>query len=224
MVPSEIRQQPPGLGFKRRAASCQYCQMRKIRCDRRLLGSPCTNCRLDEVNCIPGHSKRKDIPTNKTTRHAAVPKSPETENVLDTSTHGASSLDQLTNDADLRNSEMNLPHFIKPLPSHLTTEDMQYLRHKGIFELPNIQSRTEILRSYVQFVHPLLPLLDLETFLGPLVEASQPAKVSLLLFYAVMCSGAAHVHMDALYALGYNSRKSARRAFFDRARVSHLAS
>ncbi|KEF59597.1 uncharacterized protein A1O9_04443 [Exophiala aquamarina CBS 119918] len=34
-----------------------------------------------------------------------------------------------------------------------------------------------------------------------------------------MCSGAAHVHIDSLQALGYDTRKSARRAFFERARV-----
>ncbi|KAK5055353.1 hypothetical protein LTR84_013103 [Exophiala bonariae] len=146
-------------------------------------------------------------------------RSPESENVLRSSSQDPSWLNQPTDDPHLPTGEMELPHFIKPLPTHLTSEDMDYLRHKGIFDIPGMQSCTDLLHSYVKFVHPLLPLLDLETFLGPMVEVGHPAKISLLLLYAVMCSGAAHVHLDALYKLGYSSRKSARRAFFERARL-----
>lgn len=219
MFPVEGRQQPPGLTFKRTAASCQYCQMRKIRCDRRILGSPCTNCRLDEIDCMPGQSKKKATTRKSTSQHSALSKSLD-PTVREASAHGPSPSDPATMGPLLPNVEMGLPHFVKPLPSRLTAEDAQYLRHKGIFEVPDAQSRTEILCSYVQFVHPLLPLVDLESFLGPMLDTSQPATVSLLLLYAVLCSGAAHVHINVLQALGYDSRKSARRAFFEKARVS----
>jgi len=206
--------------FRRTAASCQYCQLRKIRCDRRILGSPCTNCRLDDITCLPGHSKKKPVPRSLELCHSFTHNSPDSEVMVEVSRHGPSHVDQAANCLSLPGANDKLPPFIKPLPSHLTAEDVEYLRYKGVFEIPEAQPRSEILGSYVQFVHPLLPLLDLEEFLGPMVGNSQSGGLSLLLFYAIMCSGAAHVHVDSLQALGYDARKSARRAFFERARVS----
>ncbi|EXJ68293.1 uncharacterized protein A1O5_08908 [Cladophialophora psammophila CBS 110553] len=116
-------------------------------------------------------------------------------------------------------SEIRLPDFIRPLSPDLSPEDMAYLKHKGVFDIPNAHCRNELLRSYFLFGYPLLPLLDVETFLGPMLENDPKDKVSLLLFYAVMCSGAAHVDMQVLRKLGFNSRKLARSAFFERARL-----
>lgn len=220
MHPLGSQPRSPLPAFRRTAASCQYCQLRKIRCDRKILGSPCTNCRLDDITCMPGHSKKKPIPRSLELPHSSTPKSPNSETMWEVGREGQSHFDQTTNRPHLPGIEDRLPHFIKPLPSHLTAEDADYLRYKGVFEIPDGQPRFEILCSYVQFAHPLLPLLDLENFLGPIMENNQSPGLSLLLFYAVMCSGAAHVHIDSLQALGYDTRKSARRAFFERARVS----
>lgn len=45
---------------KRRASkACQCCRSRKVRCNVVEHGAPCTNCRLDEVECIVTESKRK---------------------------------------------------------------------------------------------------------------------------------------------------------------------
>ena len=44
---------------KRRASkACQCCRARKVRCNV-VEQIPCTNCRLDEVECIVSESKRK---------------------------------------------------------------------------------------------------------------------------------------------------------------------
>ncbi|PWW72512.1 hypothetical protein C7212DRAFT_302062 [Tuber magnatum] len=52
-----------GLGFrpvKRRASkACQCCRARKVRCNVVEHGAPCTNCRLDEVECIITESRRR---------------------------------------------------------------------------------------------------------------------------------------------------------------------
>lgn len=50
---------------KRRASkACQSCRARKVRCNV-VEQSPCTNCRLDEVECIVSESKRKkSVPCN----------------------------------------------------------------------------------------------------------------------------------------------------------------
>ena len=45
---------------KRRAAkACQCCRARKVRCNVTEHGAPCTNCRLDEVECIVSEGRRK---------------------------------------------------------------------------------------------------------------------------------------------------------------------
>lgn len=45
---------------KRRASkACQCCRARKVRCNVTEHGAPCTNCRLDEVECIVSESRRK---------------------------------------------------------------------------------------------------------------------------------------------------------------------
>jgi NAD-dependent SIR2 family protein deacetylase len=50
----------PTKSVKRRAAkACQCCRNRKVRCNVVEHGAPCTNCRLDEVECIVSESKRK---------------------------------------------------------------------------------------------------------------------------------------------------------------------
>lgn len=67
-----------GLGnnrpVKRRASkACCCCRARKVRCDVVENGSPCTNCRLDQVECVVTESKRRKcvksdciIPVNQT--------------------------------------------------------------------------------------------------------------------------------------------------------------
>lgn len=47
---------------KRRASkACQCCRARKVRCNVTEHGAPCTNCRLDEVECIVSESRRKKL-------------------------------------------------------------------------------------------------------------------------------------------------------------------
>lgn len=45
---------------KRRASrACCCCRARKVRCDVVEHGAPCTNCRLDQVECIVSESRRR---------------------------------------------------------------------------------------------------------------------------------------------------------------------
>src|SRR5690242_7254163 len=54
-----------GRSVKRRASkACQCCRARKVRCNVTEHGAPCTNCRLDEVECIVSESRRKKSVTH----------------------------------------------------------------------------------------------------------------------------------------------------------------
>lgn len=98
-------------------------------------------------------------------------------------------------------------------------EDIDFLQRKGALTVPDTRLRNELLRSYVQYVHPYMPLLDLKDFLQPIERNDGDSPVSLLLFQAVMFAATAYVDMRFLHAQGFDNRKAARRFFFQRARV-----
>lgn len=127
----------------------------------------------------------------------------------------------------------SLPCFIKPLPEDLDDADIRYLHDKNAFELPSQPFIRDCLVGHLEFAHPLLPLLDKSQILsiinGPLGgdgiddrETGQYAQpLSFLLFHAVLCSGVAFVETERIVAEGFESKQAARRAFFNRAKVSY---
>lgn len=118
-------------------------------------------------------------------------------------------------------SKYILPAYFKPLPQHMGSADIEYLCLKGALSLPDISLRNALFRSYLEFVHPFMPFIEIygltETIeKGP--GASGP--ISLLLFQAIMFAGTAFVDMECLRHAGYTNRQFARKTFFQRARVS----
>ena len=119
-----------------------------------------------------------------------------------------------------------LPDYIRGLPPRFQKEDIDYLTIKGALTIPEVPLRNELLRSFVHYVHPFMPILDLEEFLLVIIAGSsndsnqqQQQRLSLLLFQAVMFAGTAFVDMKHLQAAGYSNRKMARKAFFQRTRL-----
>jgi hypothetical protein len=114
----------------------------------------------------------------------------------------------------------DLPRFIKPLPARIGPEEISYLEKKGALTVPKGTLRSEMLRAYVEFVHPYMPLLDLHDFLSMIDRADgSKGKVSLILFQAVMFAGSAFIDMQYLRSAGYTTRKEARKDFFQKTRV-----
>ncbi|KAL5393415.1 hypothetical protein DPSP01_000235 [Paraphaeosphaeria sporulosa] len=276
-----------GRSVKRRASkACQCCRARKVRCNVTEHGAPCTNCRLDEVECIVSESRRKKKwskddehqteSTNVST--AAASRKLASRDTLDsvqplTSAGTRRSLDaEAWHDehvphsiyqshgnrlglADLHrrmsvNSQTNgmpilpysafggdsqravfgytapklgvadLPLFIKPLPSKIGPDEVAYLEKKGALTIPTGTLRSEMLRAYIEFVHPYMPLLELRDFLMTIDQADGSlGKVSLILFQAVMFAGSAFIDMHYLRAAGYATRKEARKDFFQKTRI-----
>jgi hypothetical protein len=112
------------------------------------------------------------------------------------------------------------PDFIKPLPQRIGLDEAQYLANKGALTIPTNELRNELIRAYIEFVHPFMPVLDIGEFVQ-IVESgtNQHGTLSLILYQAVMFSGAAFVDINHLYAAGYHSRKHARRDFFQKTRL-----
>lgn len=114
-----------------------------------------------------------------------------------------------------------LPPFLRPLPSKIAPEDVSYLQMKGALTLPEIPLQNALLQAYVEFIHPFMPLIDLHPFLS-IVNSRNGfnGQMSLLLYHAVLFSATAFVDMKRLREAGYTSRKAARKAFFQKTRVS----
>lgn len=113
----------------------------------------------------------------------------------------------------------HLPSYIRRPPSRITPQDLTYLAHKDALYIPDDEFRIELLRTYVDVFHPFIPVLDLESFLAPILGSPGHKPVSLLLFQAVMFVSVAFVDAKFLRARGYRDRKSARKAFFNRVRL-----
>ncbi|OAX82111.1 hypothetical protein ACJ72_03536, partial [Emergomyces africanus] len=112
-----------------------------------------------------------------------------------------------------------LPNFIRPLPAKFQSGDIAFLEAKGALTIPNQDLRNELMKSYLQFVHPYMPLLELDDFLKTIALNDGSRRMSLLLFQAAMFAGTAFISMKHLIEAGYESRKDARKAFFQRARL-----
>lgn len=85
--------------------------------------------------------------------------------------------------------------------------------------IPDDDFRDELLRTYVKVVHPFMPILDLEAFLGPVISGRSRNPVSFLLFQAVMFASVTFVDAGFLRARGFSRRKVARKTFFNRVRL-----
>ncbi|CAP73574.1 uncharacterized protein PODANS_2_9380 [Podospora anserina S mat+] len=117
-------------------------------------------------------------------------------------------------------AEPQLPAFIKPIPKAVSPEDLDYLNAKKALTLPHPQLRDALLKAYVEYVHPYMPVMDVHPFLNAINDQTgQSGKISLLLFQAVMFVATAFVDEDLLKAEGYQDRREARKAFFSKARV-----
>jgi hypothetical protein len=114
-----------------------------------------------------------------------------------------------------------LPAFIRPLPAKITAEDVTYLHMKGALTLPGLTLQNALLRAYVEYVHPYMPLMELHDFLSAINSVDGLCgQTSLFLYHAVMFAGTAYVDMKYLKEAGYPNRKAARKVYFQKTRVS----
>ncbi|EME49111.1 C6 transcription factor-like protein [Dothistroma septosporum NZE10] len=266
----------PAKSVKRRASkACQCCRARKVRCNVVEHGPPCTNCRLDEVECIVSESKRKKKWSNsgiEGSPHPAKSGLPFKSTMFPMSAqppyeplkrpeHVPHALYQdLGRDISLSNTQpsrqsiyntdvmMNLqrmghkssvsestpllsslmpptmptyslPLYIRPLPPKLDPQDIVYLEKKGALTIPAPGLRDELLKSFVEFIYPYMPLLNVHDLVATIDRNDGTSSVSLLLFQAIMFSGIATVDIRYLKSAGYATRRDARRDFFQRTRL-----
>jgi hypothetical protein len=114
-----------------------------------------------------------------------------------------------------------LPPYLKPFPQQVSNKAVDYLLAKGALDLPSDNLRNQLLRGYIEFVHGLLPILELHDFLNIIEKGDGvTGRLSLLLVQAVMFAGAAFVDMQHLRAAGFIGRRDARKSYYEKARAN----
>lgn len=115
-----------------------------------------------------------------------------------------------------------LPQFIQPSRVRLDGDDLEFLTRKRAFELPETTLRTALLCTFFDHVYPLLPTLDLDSFLLAVSGESTEERISLVVFQAVLAAGTCYVDMDYLRRSGYSTRGQAQDLLFKRAQVRKI--
>ncbi|KAI1635948.1 fungal-specific transcription factor domain-containing protein [Biscogniauxia mediterranea] len=127
---------------------------------------------------------------------------------------------QFLNNLEEPDTLSQLPAFIRPLPAKIAPEDVSYLHTKGALSLPNPALQNALLRAYVEYVHPYMPLIDLHDFLSAVNSRDGLyGQISLFLYQSIMFAATAYVDVKYLREVGYPNRKAARKAFFYKARL-----
>lgn len=65
-------------------------------------------------------------------------------------------------------------------PTHMDQETIDYLRHKGVFDLPTPAVCEMIIRTYFYYVHPFFPVVDARSFLDMIENARNKLSIHLL--------------------------------------------
>lgn len=110
----------------------------------------------------------------------------------------------------------------RPLPPYLSKADLEYIQHKRATEIPPPSLRDEIVRCYLDHVHPYMPLLDAHKLLqliNPCTSESVTTQYSILLFQCVMFAAVAFADERLVQGAGYTDIKSARKALYLKTKV-----
>ncbi|KAK5054473.1 hypothetical protein LTR84_001364 [Exophiala bonariae] len=110
--------------------------------------------------------------------------------------------------------DQDLSSLVQPTSSDFSVEDLVYLRQKGALTLPDPDLRNDLLKSYVDLVHPCLPLIDLNSFQASIRNPARHGRISLLLLQAIMFSASAWADVKLVRQAGFLTRDEMRRAFY----------
>lgn len=111
-----------------------------------------------------------------------------------------------------------LPPFIKQLPDTLHLEDWEYLRAKRCFDFPPPDFEKIVLQRFADFVHPLLPVVDIEE-ISAIVSGEPRPRISILLYHTLIGAGLAAVELDDIVKHGYDNKAAARNSFYSKAKA-----
>ncbi|KAL3446109.1 hypothetical protein BJX65DRAFT_319012 [Aspergillus insuetus] len=103
--------------------------------------------------------------------------------------------------------------------SHLMGDNYIDLIVKDSLKLLPSSLQDQIIKAYVAYVHPFLPVLNLPSFLGDIMTGNVTCFSSPLLYQAVMLAGSAFIEDSDVHIAGYLTRRDLREVLYERAKV-----
>ncbi|KAK5051912.1 hypothetical protein LTR84_002715 [Exophiala bonariae] len=107
---------------------------------------------------------------------------------------------------------------IKPSPS-IDPEDLAYLTSTGVFNLPPPSVVRDLLGCFINYVYPLLPILDIQSLLEEL-DGPSP-QINLPLLYGIMLAASGFAPQDTVEQAGFRSRFEWRKGLGRKLQVSN---
>ncbi|KAJ5187966.1 Transcription factor [Penicillium cf. griseofulvum] len=110
-------------------------------------------------------------------------------------------------------------HFLVPRisPTHIDQGTIDYLRYKGVFNMPTPDVCEMIIRTYFHYVHPFFPVVDGRSFLDIFENARN--DLSLHLLWSMFLAAANFADDSTLRAGNFSSRKAMKRTMYIRAKA-----
>ncbi|KAL2793797.1 fungal-specific transcription factor domain-containing protein [Aspergillus keveii] len=195
----------------RASRACINCRDRKVRCDALRQGMPCTNCRLDNGECVLGKARKG----KSKHREAAKASTSSTHRTVET----------VPDPAETSRPPQRVHHFparfrfLKKLSCRLKHDEISFLQAKGALSVPERPSLRVFLRAYVYHVHPYMPILDLHWLIASICDNRAEYRMSLFLLQAILFASVPFVTETFLSVAGYKDRECARRTLFHRAKT-----
>lgn len=90
-------------------------------------------------------------------------------------------------------------HYFIPEMVHgpIASDDLDYLRLKGVFSFPEKEICDNLIHSYFHYVHPFFPIMDVKTFLGR-YKSQDINKIGVHLLWSMFLV-ASHVRNPVVY-------------------------
>ncbi|KAK1145746.1 hypothetical protein N8T08_003984 [Aspergillus melleus] len=100
-------------------------------------------------------------------------------------------------------------------PAHMLPEDLEYLRAKGVFSLPEKAHLDALMAVFLDHVYLLYPIVNRQEF----IHQYKNDHPSLILIYAIAFIAVTFASQSVLRLLGFHSRQEARSFFYTKAKA-----
>ncbi|KAJ5773314.1 C6 transcription factor (Ctf1B) [Penicillium paradoxum] len=97
-------------------------------------------------------------------------------------------------------------------------EELEFLTKKGAFILPPRPFQLALVRSYINYIHPRVPFVNIGELLHTISAETQAQDISILLLQAIFFAGSVFTTPADLSAAGYKSKSAVCGELFARAR------
>lgn len=100
-------------------------------------------------------------------------------------------------------------------PSHISPEDVAYLKTRGAFEFPPAKTLADYKTIFLERVYPLYPIVNRAEFADHFGEG----KMSPILLHAICLIAATFCPMSVIHRAGFHNRHDARLQYYNRAKL-----